>query len=73
MCDWWEVIIGLDNGLVPNRQQAITYTNDDPVQLYIHVTLGEDELKLDAVYLVKRQKSMWYVNMLQLMYGRSFA
>ena len=21
--DWWKVIIGLDNGLVPNRQQAI--------------------------------------------------
>ena len=22
-CDWWEVIIGLDNSLVPNWQQAI--------------------------------------------------
>ena len=23
-CDWWEVIIGLDNGLVVSRQQATT-------------------------------------------------
>ena len=28
--DLWQVIIGLDNGLAPNRQQAIIYTNDDP-------------------------------------------
>ena len=31
-CDWWEVIIGLDNSLTPNRQQAIIWTNDDPVR-----------------------------------------
>ena len=47
-CDWWEVIIGLDNGLAPNRRQAIIQTNDDPVQQYIDVIIGKDELKSDS-------------------------
>ena len=31
-CDWWDGSNGLDNGLVPNRPQSITWTHDDPVQ-----------------------------------------
>ena len=33
-CGWWEVTIGLDDGLVPNRCQAII--NVDPVQWCIY-------------------------------------
>ena len=32
------------NGLAPNRRQAITRTNVDPVHWRIYATLGEDEL-----------------------------
>ena len=39
-CDWWEVIIGSDNCLVPNRGQATIKTNDDQFQR-IHVALDE--------------------------------
>ena len=31
-------------GLAPNRRQAITGTNDDPVRWRIYVALGWDEL-----------------------------
>ena len=44
VCNWGEVIIGLDNGLAPNRRQAIIWTNDDPVQQWIYAALGGDEL-----------------------------
>ena len=37
-CDWWEVIIGSDNDLAPNRRQAIIY---DPVHWRIYAPLGE--------------------------------
>ena len=41
-CNWW-VIIGLDNGLAPNGQQAIIYANDDPVQWCIYVAVRGDK------------------------------
>ena len=25
-CDWWEILINLNNGLAPNKRQAIIYT-----------------------------------------------
>ena len=34
----------LDNGLAPNRRQAIIWTNDDPVQRRIYASLGLNEL-----------------------------
>ena len=37
-------IIGLHNGLVPNRQQAIIWTNVDPIHWRIYMALGGDEL-----------------------------
>ena len=36
----------LDNGLAPNRWQAIIWTNADLIHWRIYVTLGGDELKL---------------------------
>ena len=40
------VSIGLSNGLAPNRRQAITWTNADPVHWSIYAALGGDELRL---------------------------
>ena len=34
----------LGNGLAPNRRQAITWTNDDPVYWRIYAALGGEEL-----------------------------
>ena len=42
---WWEVILDLDNGLVPNRRQAIIWTRYDPVQRRIYAVLGAHDLK----------------------------
>ena len=50
-CNWWHKIIGLHNGLALNRQQAIIWTNDDPVQWSIYAMLGRDELK--GIFQVK--------------------
>ena len=36
--------IVLGKGLTPNKQQAITWNNDDPVLRRIFATLGGDEL-----------------------------
>ena len=38
--------IGSGNGLVPNRRQAITWINADPVHQRIYMVLGGDELRL---------------------------
>ena len=37
---------GSDNGLVPNRQQAIICTSADPIHRRIYAALGGDELAL---------------------------
>ena len=36
--------IGLDNGLAPNRRQAIIWTNDNPIHWRICAAQGVDEL-----------------------------
>ena len=36
--------LGLDNGLAPNRWQAIIWTNADLIQWYIYAAVGGDEL-----------------------------
>ena len=36
---------GSGNGLVPNRRQAIIWTNADPIHWHIYAALGGDELK----------------------------
>ena len=40
--------IGLDNGLAPNRRQAIIWTNADLIDWRIYMALGADELKAEA-------------------------
>ena len=42
--NWQYPSIGLDNGLAPNRRQAIIWTNADLIHWRIYATLGEDEL-----------------------------
>ena len=37
--------LDLDNGLTPNRQQAIIWTNADHIHWRIYAALGGDELK----------------------------
>ena len=48
VCSWWSnwqyPSIDLDNGLAPNRRQAIIWTNADPIQWRIYAALGGDEL-----------------------------
>ena len=44
--NWQYDTIGSDNGLAPNRCQAIIWTNDSLVYWCIYVTLELDELKL---------------------------
>ena len=50
MSNWQWSSIGLDNGLAPNRRQAIIWTNADPVHLRIHAAQGRDELIHSATY-----------------------
>ena len=38
--------IGLDNGLAPNRRQAVIWTNADPIHWRIYLALGGEELSL---------------------------
>ena len=62
-CDWWEIIISLDNGLATNRQQAIE-TYDDPVQLCIYAAHGGDELT--TINETKFQKDCKLLNLVFL-------
>ena len=43
-CNWWWVIIDSGNGLVPNRHQAITWTNNDTIHGYIYASPGLNKL-----------------------------
>ena len=51
-CSWgsnWQYLsIGLDNGLVPNRRQAIICTNADPFHWRIYAALWSDELNIST-------------------------
>ena len=40
---------GSDNGLAPNRRQAIIWTNADPIHWRIKAALGGDELNVDTL------------------------
>ena len=42
--NWQSSSIGLDNGLAPNRRQAIIWTNADPINWRIYATLKGGEL-----------------------------
>ena len=43
LSNWQYDIIGLDNGLAPNRRQAIIWINDDLVYWRIYASLGLNE------------------------------
>ena len=45
MDNWQYPSIGLENGLAPNRQQAIIWTNADPIHGCIYAALGGEELR----------------------------
>ena len=42
--NWQYPSISLDNGLTPNRRQAIIWTNADPIDWCIHGVVGGDKL-----------------------------
>ena len=43
--NWQYPSIALENGLAPNRRQAIIWTNADPIHWRIYAALGGNELK----------------------------
>ena len=45
--------IGLDDGLVPSRQQVITWTNVEPINWCIYVALGGFELREDITIVIE--------------------
>ena len=45
-----EPSIGLDNGLAPNRRQAIIWTNVNPIHWRIYAVLGGDEFLYNVLY-----------------------
>ena len=58
--NWQSSSIGLDNGLAPNRRQAIIWTNADPINWRIYATLGGDELtQMFIVSVCKSLSTVW--------------
>ena len=65
--------ISSGNGLVPNKQQAITWTNADPGHWCIYAALGGDELNKNmATHLMIRYlfTGAWSSNKLQWLYSK---
>ena len=58
--NWQSSSIGLDNGLAPNRRQAIILTNADPINWRIYATQGGDELtQMFIVSVCKSLSTVW--------------
>ena len=58
--NWQSCGIGLDNGLAPNRWQAIILTNADPINWRIYATPGGDELtQMLIVSVWKLLSTVW--------------
>ena len=58
--NWQSSSIGLDNGLAPNRWQAIIWTNADPNNWRIYATLGGVELtQMFIVIVCKSFSTVW--------------
>ena len=51
--------IGLDNGLAPNRLQAIIWTIADPIHWHIYAALGGDELNPSEQLVSSLQWHYW--------------
>ena len=48
---WQLTSIGSDNGLAPNRQQAIIWSSDDAIHWRIYAALGGNELIVDNFFI----------------------
>ena len=58
--NWQSSSISLDNGLAPNRWQAIIWTNADPINWRIYATLGGDELtQMFIVSVCESLSTVW--------------
>ena len=59
--------IGLDCDLVPNRCQAVIWTNTDPIHARIYAALGGDELRCSTVkpvcndHLYNKIYYLWFI------------
>ena len=52
--------MGLDNGLAPNRRQAIIWANADPIYFHIYTPLGGDELTTTPAWIGNRiNQKVW--------------
>ena len=59
--DWQQSSIGLDNGLAPNRRQAINWIDSDPIHWRIFAALGGNELMIytqSHIYLMTKVASL---------------
>ena len=54
----YNISVGLDNGLAPNRRQTIIWNNDGLVYWRIYASLGLDELNLQDTQQVMTKQSM---------------
>ena len=61
---WQLVSIGLGNGLTPNRWQAITWSNDDPIHWCTYMSLGLNVSKAKTHYHNISQKSVGFRTLL---------
>ena len=57
--NWQSSSIGLNNGLAPNRRQAIIWTNADPINWRIYATLGDELTQMFIVSVCKSLSTVW--------------
>ena len=62
--NWQYPSIGLDNGLAPNRRQAIIWTNADPIHWRIYATLGGELIVKQTQRVIEHinQKEQWLLS-----------
>ena len=65
---WQEVSIDPANGLVPNRQQAVTWINVDPVSWQIWITKNVNELRCIFIVVYAGYQIYWLNNYCKLNY-----
>ena len=58
--NWQYISIGLDNGLAPNRRQAIIWTNDGLIYWCIYASLGLNELRFAGTSITKTTKICYF-------------
>ena len=58
--NWQYVIIGSDNGLAPNRRQAIIWTNEGPVYWRMYASLDHNLLRGWVEFY--NLTALWYID-----------